>query len=76
MEERDRRWQEEKQEILAEVQRLKAEASRMVSILALEVIITRFKYCIFENLFILFYLAGRRTGTVIRRKKENSEARS
>ena len=37
MEQRDRLWQEEKLEVLAEVQRLKAEAGRMVAILAMEV---------------------------------------
>ena len=36
MESRDLAWQEEKQEILAEVQRLKEEASRMVAILTME----------------------------------------
>merc|ERR1719158_1990129 len=34
--ERERSWQEERGEVLAEVQRLKAEASRMVAILAME----------------------------------------
>jgi len=33
---RERQWQEERAEVLAEVQRLKAEASRMVAILAME----------------------------------------
>merc|ERR1719150_3695381 len=33
---RENRWQEERAEVLAEVQRLKAEASRMVAILAME----------------------------------------
>jgi len=33
---REQQWQEERAEVLAEVQRLKAEASRMVAILALE----------------------------------------
>merc|ERR1719158_1467222 len=36
VEEREQRWQEERAEVLAEVQRLKAEASRMVAILAME----------------------------------------
>ena len=36
VEKREQGWQEEKAEILTEVQRLKAEASKMVSILALE----------------------------------------
>merc|ERR550525_679451 len=36
VEERENRWQEERAEVLAEVQRLKAEASRMVAILAME----------------------------------------
>ena len=36
VEKREQVWQEEKAEILSEVQRLKAEASKMVSILALE----------------------------------------
>jgi len=36
VEEREQRWQEERSEVLAEVQRLKAEAGRMVAILAME----------------------------------------
>jgi len=36
VEERENRWQEDRAEVLAEVQRLKAEASRMVAILAME----------------------------------------
>ena len=36
VEKREQVWQEEKAEILSEVQRLKAEASKMVSLLALE----------------------------------------
>merc|ERR1719187_303726 len=36
VEDREQRWQEERAEVLAEVQRLKAEASRMVAILAME----------------------------------------
>ena len=37
IDQRERQWREEKQEVLAEVQRLKAEAGRMVAILAMEV---------------------------------------
>merc|ERR1719458_1389532 len=36
VEDREQRWQEERAEVLSEVQRLKAEASRMVAILAME----------------------------------------
>ena len=36
MEEREERWQQERREVLAEVQRLKEEAGRMVAILAME----------------------------------------
>merc|ERR1719209_1975233 len=36
VEDREQRWQEARAEVLAEVQRLKAEASRMVAILAME----------------------------------------
>jgi len=37
IEEREKEWQQEKADVLQEVQRLKAEASKMVSILAMEV---------------------------------------
>ena len=36
VEEREERWQQERREVLAEVQRLKEEAGRMVAILAME----------------------------------------